>query len=372
MDLTPESEQSGTAVDAANYDVLHRPPVRIAVAGLGRAALLSHLPALESLNDLFEIVAVCDLRKERRDIVERSHPDVHTYRHMDDMLDDPDIEIVLVSLPTTMHQKTALDVLAHDKWAIVETPLALSHEDALVLRAASIKARGRLIPYTPGIFEPDYRLTLMALGAECLGEVYEVRIRRQDYIRRDDWQTIKRCGGGAMNYAAQDAFMQAAGLLRSPPSQLWSELKRVASLGDAEDFARIVLKTRGGVSADIEINGGAIPPFEPSFTLRGSRGVFTVAAGARSGMFHAIDPKYKFPRRRSSVRIPPLEDLHEDLPICDIPISLPDDCETGCAAFWRAAYGAVRVAAPIPAPIDDVMEVLRYMHLVKISSPFIN
>ena len=354
----------------SNSETPSRPPVRVGIAGLGRAALQKHLPAMERLADLFNITAVCDLMKERRDIVERVHPDVHTYRRVEDMLDDPDVEVVLVSLPSIEHQKTALESLSRGKWTVVETPIALSHDDALVLRAAAIKARGKLIPFTSGLFAPDYRLALMALDDPRLGELYEIRVRRQDYIRRDDWLTVNRCGGGVAFYAGQDAIMQAVGLLRTQPSQLWSELKRVASLGDAEDFAHIVLKTRGETTADIEINGGILPPFEPTFTLRGSRGTFSVAAGASEGVFRVIDPAFQFPRRRSSVRTPSLDDLHEKFPIVDIPFALPADACAGDVAFWRALYGTVRVAAPFPVSLDDTVEAIRYLHLVKRASPF--
>ena len=349
---------------------LRRPPVRVGIAGLGRSGLLAHVPALESLPDHFAVTAVCDLMKERRDVVERRHPEVHTYRHVEDMLDDPDVEVVVVSLPSLEHQKTILESLARGKWTVPDAPLALTHDEALVLRAAAIKSRGKLIPFSSGLFAPDYRLALKAIDDPRLGEVYEVRVRRQDYIRRDDWLTVKRCGGGAAYYAAQDALLQAVGLLRSPPSQLWSELKRVASLGDAEDFAHIVLKTRGEATADIELNGGTLPPFEPSFTLRGSRGSFTVQAGASEGVFHVIDPSFQFPRRRSSVRTPSLNDLHESFPVADIPMSLPADADVGEAAFWRALYNTVRVAAPFPVSLDDVVEAVRYLSLVKRASPF--
>ena len=363
-----ENEQTEDSIG----DAPRRPPVRVGIAGLGRASFHSHMPALEECSELFTITAVCDLKKERRDIVERSNPDVHTYRHIEDMLDDPDMEAVLVALPTNAHQQTILDALARDKWVIVETPIAITHDDALRLRAASIRTRGKLIPYNAGLYAADYRLALMARDDPRLGDLYEIRIRRQDYIRRDDWQTILRCGGGVTNYIAPDMLMQAVGLLGSPPTQLWSELKRIASLGDAEDFAHIILKSRGAVTADIEINGGIPPPFEPAFTLRGSRGTFSVAAGESSGVFHAIDPEFQLPRRRSSVRTPELDDLHEDIPIVDMPFSLPAGCGTGCATFWRAIYNTIRTAAPFPVALDDVVESIRYTSLIKRASPFIN
>jgi len=349
-----------------------RPPIRVGIAGLGRAALFNHLPALKSLPDLYRVVAVCDLMKERRDIVERDFPDVHTYRRVEDMLDDPEIDLVDIALPTGDHASIALSALRRDKWVVSEAPLAVTHDDAKLLLAASVKARGKLFAYTPGLFSPDFRLAQMALDDARLGDIFEIRVRRQDFVRRDDWQSVKRCLGGCTWYEGQDALLQATALMRSQPAQLWSELKRIASLGDAEDFAHVILKSRTEVTADVEICGGQLPPFAPSFTVRASRGSFSVAPGATEGTLRVVDPKFKFPRRRSSVRTPPLADMHEELPIVDIPFSLPAEACTddGPLAYWRALYLTVRTAAPFPVSLDDVVETVRYLQLVKRASSF--
>ena len=356
---------------AENHDDMHRPPLRIALVGLGRAMLHDHLPALKRLPELYQVTAVCDLLRERRAIVEQDYPKVRTYRRVEDMLDDPDIDLVDIALPTVDHQSAALESLNREKYTVVEAPLALSHDAATILKAASAKARGRLFAYTPGLFAPDFRLAQMALDNPSLGEIYEVRVRHQDYLRRDDWQSVKRCGGGAVWYAGLEAVLQAVALMRAQPTQLWSELKRVAALGDAEDLAHIILKSRGAVTADIEINGGLLAPYEPSFSVRGSRGAFTVAPHAEDGVYHVIDPNFRFPRRRSSVRTPPLDDMHENLQIVDIPATLPPDAErSGSVAFWRALYATIRTAEPFPVALDDVVEAIRYLQLVKKASPF--
>ena len=347
-----------------------RPPVRVGVAGLGRAALLNHIPAFRSAPGRFQVVAVCDLMRERRDIVERDLPDVHTYRRVEDMLDDPEIDLVDVALPTAEHVPCALSALRRGKWTVVESPLATSHDDAKMLLAASVKARGKLIAHTPGLFAPDFRLAQSVLDDPRLGEVFEVRIRHQDFIRRDDWQSVKRCLGGCAWHEGQDALLQAHALMRAQPAQLWSELKRIASLGDAEDFAHVVLKSRGEVTADVEIDGGRLPPFDPSFVVRGTRGTFSVRQGAADGVLHVVDPDFKFPRRRSSVRTPPLDDMHEQFPVVDLPVALPAGSDSGETAFWKAVYATVRTAAPFPVQLDDVAETVRYLQLVRQSSPF--
>ena len=353
-----------------NEPEFHRSPLRIGIVGLGRAGLLDHLPALRQLPDLYTIAAVCDLMKDRRDIVERDIPTVRTYRRVEDMLDDPDIDVIDIALPTTDHARAAIAALNRNLWTVVETPLATSHDAATMLKATSLKTRGKLLPYAPGLFSPDFRLAQMALDDPRLGVVYDVRVRRQDYIRRDDWQCVKRCGGGCSWYDGPDALLQAVTLMRTLPTQLWSELKRVVSLGDAEDFLHIVLKSRGEITADVEVCGAHLAPLEPSFLLRGSLGSFYVTPGASEGTLHVVSPHFKFPRRRSSVRTPPLDDMHENLPIEDIPLRLPENSVAGPTAFWRAVYATIRTAAPFPVSIDEMVEVIRYLQLAKQASPF--
>lgn len=351
-------------------DEPRRPTLRVGIAGLGRAVFSGHLPALKALPELYSVVAVCDLLKERRDLVEKDFPNVRTYRRVEDMLDDPDIDLVDVALPSAEHVNVAMSSLQRNKWTLVETPLAVSQDDAKILQAAAVKTRGKLVAYTPGLFSPDFRLALSLVEDPRLGDVFEVHVRHQDYVRRDDWQSVKRCLGGCVWHSGTDAVLQALALMRSRPAQLWSELKRVVSLGDAEDFAHIVLKARTNISAAVELCGGRLAPYDPSFTICGTRGSFSVAPGAAEGVMHVIDPAFRFPRRRSSVRTPPLCDMHESFPVVDIPCSLLPGTDTGPAAFWRALYATIRTAAPFPVALDDVLETVRYLQIVKKASPF--
>jgi len=361
-------DMDSTAFDGNDISA-GRPPLRIGIAGVGRSALFTHIEALHALPELYSVTAVCDLVKERRDRVEQLYPELRPYRRYEDMLDDPEIDVVFIAFPTIEHVKAALAALAKNKWVVVESPMALSHDQALMLRAASVKAHGKLYPCLPGFFAPDFRLARQALTDPRLGDIYEAVVRRQDYVRRDDWQSIKRCGGGAAWYEGPDAVQQAVALLDSPPAQLWSELKRIASLGDAEDTAHIVLKGRGEMTVYIDIAGGRLDVPKPSFEVYGSRGVFTVMPGAAQGIVRAVDPEFKFARRRSSVRTPPLADLHENIPVREWTVSLPDS-ESAAVGYWKALYGSVRTALPFPVSIDEAVETIRYLQVVKRASPF--
>ncbi len=348
-----------------------RPPIRVAVMGLGRAFFSTHYPVFKAHPALFKVVAACDLMKERRDIIARDFPDCKMFRQYADMLDEHDIDLVDIASCSVDHVQHALASLERKRWTLLESPMALSVDDANVLRGAAAKAKNRLLVLQRGLLAPDFLLAKQMMSDPRLGEIHQVRIRREDFIRRDDWQTVKRLGGGASYYEMPDLILQALKILPSPPIQLWSELKRVASLGDAEDYAHINLKTRTQISADIEYNGGVLKECRsPSFVIRAERGMFSVEPGSPTGTLTVIDPDFRFPRRRSSVRTPALIDMHEEFPVISVPVSLPKGTMYGPTAFWKHVYDTVRTAAPFPLQIEDSIETVKFANLIKKTSPF--
>ena len=348
-----------------------RPPVRVALMGLGRSMFTEHYPVFKAHPALFKVVAACDLLKERRDIIAKDFPDCRMFRRFTDMLDERDIDVVDIATCSVDHVKHALMSLERGFWTLLETPIALTVDDAQVLRGAAQKAKNRLLALQRGLFSPDFLLAKQEMSDTRLGDIYEVRVRKEDFIRRDDWQAVKRLGGGAAYYAMTDLILQTLKLLPLPPIQMWSELRRVASLGDAEDCAHVNLKTRGIISADIEFNGGVLPEDRgPSFVIRGTRGTFKVQPGASEGTLTVIDPDFSFPRRRSSVRTPELVDMHENVPVKTFRVELEKGTLHGPSAFWKHLYDTVRTAAPFPLALEDSLEAVKFAHLMKKTSPF--
>ena len=342
-----------------------RPPVRVGILGAGRAFFSVHLVELTRLKEFFSVVAVCDYVKERRDMAERHFPDARLYRQAKDLYEDPDVEVILVSSPSTLHEQHCRESLAAGKWTVCEAPMALTCDGANFIKAAAIKARGRFVPYLPGLFEREFLLAKKALAGGLVGTLHTIRLRRSDWVRMDDWQTVIRCGGGVAWHTAPDMLAQAGAILQSPPQSLWSDTKRVAALGDAEDRLKMLVRTREGTVADIEIDNGLLPPYPPRIELLGDRGRFSVDSGAAEGLVRAIDPSYAFPRRRSSVRTPAFEDRHEKFPVIERRVALDAGAICGPEAFWRAFYASVRVAAPSPVSMDDAVEAIRCLQLVK-------
>ena len=342
--------------------------ISVGVVGCGRSAVFRHLPAIGKLDGLFRVAAVCDVEKSRRDHVESMFPDVRHYRRAVDMVDDPDLDLVLVATPSLEHDRIVLECLSRKLWTVCETPVSPTHDGAIVLRGASVKSGNRLIPAVPQMFSPEFRLASMARAKRRIGSLYDIRVRQGAYERRDDWQaTTKRCGGASF-FAAQDPVLQALTLLGAPPVQMWSETKKLVALGDAEDYVRLMLRSADGVTADVEANCAVVGKGDPAIELRGTRGSFSVMPGASKGLYRIIDPSQRFPHGRSSVALPPLKDTAEKIRVVEEELVLPDRMPA-CEAFWSAVYATVRCDRPFPVDFDLVVEMSRYLGIVRKTPP---
>ena len=348
-----------------------RPPIRIGIVGLGRAGLDTHCAQLAHYSHLFTIVAVCDPVRERRDAVVARHPGCHACRRFEDLLNDPSVELVDIVTRSDEHFANVMAALKTTKWVHVERPLCCDHEQALMVRAAAIKAGNRLLIRNPFRFEPAFLQVKEILDSPLLGEVYSIRMCRGTYERRDDWQSLKRCGGGTA-LAQGSAFLDLAlELLRTPAVKMWADFKRVAAAGDAEDYFRILLRNLSGLTVDLEVSGGRIRE-EPLFVVTGSKGEYRLMPDADEATLRYLDPEKPLERRRSSVRLPPLanEAVPETFHWREKTLPSRRTTEADMAQIWEHVFNTIRENKPYPIPLDSAVEIMRILSLVKKDSLF--
>lgn len=346
-------------------------PIRVGVVGLGRAGWGMHCPEIEKYPALFKIVAVCDPLKDRRDLAVTKYG-CRAYRRYQDILADHEVELIDLATGSDDHVEHTLAALPCGKWVQLEKPMCRTYDEALVLRAAAIKSRNRLFIRHNYRFEPGFQQVREIIDSGILGDVYDIRLRRGVFCRRDDWQTVKRCAGGQLLNWGPHVVDHALQFLDSPPVRIWSDLKRVAAVGDAEDYVRILMRNAGGLTVDVEVSGGRILP-EPEYNVSGTRGSLSLSlTGDPVVKLRFLDPKQKLPRRRASVRTPPLGSFGtpETLRWVDQTLPLKPRAPAGMTLIWEHLYGAIRQNKPFPVTLDEAIEVVRILGLARKDTPF--
>ena len=171
------------------------PDVRVGLLGFG-AIGAEHAAAIDAVGGL-RLVAVCDGNQARLSIAQEQSPHAKLTTSADELLNDPDIDLIVVSTPPSTHAEWALRALDAGKHVVLEKPMALTATecDAVLARAES---RGlTALVYQNRRFDPDFR-TLVDLSPQ-LGEIFHVEAFIGGHVHPCSyWHSEVTVSGGAL------------------------------------------------------------------------------------------------------------------------------------------------------------------------------
>jgi len=338
--------------------------IRIGLAGLGRAGWGMHCPELQTKQDKFAIVAACDIIPERRDRMAAKYG-CRLYDNINDLAADPGVELVDVATRSPDHFAHAAAALRAGKHVFLEKPITVSYAEARKLRDLAAKSPGKLFVRHQRRFEPGFLHIREIIASGLLGNVYHVQLARIGYSRRDDWQAIVGCGGGQLLNWGPHVIDHALQFLESPVKRIWSDLKRIAAVGDAEDHLRIVLTGENDRVVEVMISGGAALG-APEYFILGTKGA--LAATGNSIQLRHLDPKAALPPRTADPG-PPGESFGspETLPWIEQTLAI---APRKSYDIWDELYAAIRNGTTFPITLDEAVETMRVISAVKKGTPF--
>lgn len=271
-------------------------PIRVGILGLGRAGRFMHAPELAQFPEFYRIVAGCDHAADRRVDLPKEFCDAKIYADYDEMLADPDVDMVTIATRNADHTPHALRALEAGKMAVVDKPCAISEAQADALLEADRKYPGRLFLRFNRRFEPAFQQICAVLDSGILGDISMIKIHRHPgYVRRCDWQTLTEFHGGMFNNWGPHFVDQALRLLRSPVRKIWCDLQHRVGGGDAEDQVKLVLTAENGCIADVEIST-VLTIHGNLYEIWGSRGSLVIPADGLTLRMRYLDPAQHFTR----------------------------------------------------------------------------
>jgi predicted dehydrogenase len=129
--------------------------VGVGIVGCGFVGRGAHVPAFSSIEGA-QLVAVADADAKRLGKVQKKYPLKAAYQDYAELVKDPDIQAVIVSLPTPLHAKASMAAIEAGKHVLCEMPLAANLEEADRLIEAAQKAGVILMPSLNFRFTPNY------------------------------------------------------------------------------------------------------------------------------------------------------------------------------------------------------------------------
>jgi predicted dehydrogenase len=247
--------------------------VGVGIVGMGRAGWGIHGRTLARLGDMFDVTAVVSREEARRSEAQAAFS-CAAYRDAAALADDENVDLVVVATPSHIRSEVVIPLLERGKDVLVEKPFATSLAEADAMFAAA-EQHSRLLTCSQNRrYSADFlRIRdLMEIGA--VGELVEIKIAWHSFRRRWDWQTLRRCGGGALNNDGSHVVDQALLLIGAGAVDVNSRMVRTnLTAGDAEDHVKIVLSTDSGLIVDIEVSNSCAYPQESWLVLGTAGGI---------------------------------------------------------------------------------------------------
>ncbi len=345
-------------------------PIKLGLIGLGRAGNGMHRAELRSRSDKFRFTAVCDCIEDRTASFAEEFG-CRAYTKIEDLLSDPEVELVSIATRSVDHYAHAKAALLAGKDVFLEKPFCMRADEARELIALGSEPCGpHLYIRHNRRFEGGFETAMEIIDSGILGDVYEIRLARHSYQRRDDWQTLSEFGGGQLLNWGPHIIDHALRFCGGDYTDLYSSLRHIASAGDCEDHIKLVFTGINGRIVDLEIsNGAAIPA--PTFAVYGSKGAM-VSTDNWSFHLRYLDPAVPLAKPMADPETPDtltaghlktekLTWIEKDIPYID-----------GTDRIWDALYDTIRHGKAFPIPLHQAARVMDIIETVKKGTIFEN
>lgn len=213
-------------------------PIRVGLIGFGLSGRYFHAPFL-STNPNFRLVKVVE--RHRTD-AQAFDPALVTVRSHEDVIADPDLDLIIVSTPNDTHFPYAKAALEAGKHVLIEKPFANTSEQARELFTLAQAKSCVAMPYQNRRYDADFLTIQDIMRQNLLGEVveYEAHFDRYRPDILNSWKELDPDGGGNL-YNLGPHLIDQAVCLFGVPDAVFGDVRIVRSGGVQDDYFDILL-----------------------------------------------------------------------------------------------------------------------------------
>ncbi|HZS79458.1 MAG TPA: Gfo/Idh/MocA family oxidoreductase [Ktedonobacteraceae bacterium] len=178
----------------SGVDTLEQPK-KVAMIGYG-AIGFEHGSAISEVPGL-EFSLVCDRNEERLAKARQAFPGVNTCTNLQQVVEDPAIEVVFVSTPPNTHAAISMQLLQAGKHVVSEKPFCLTTAEADAMIELAQASNLALTVYQCRRWDPDFLAIQRVLQQQTIGDVFHIETFIGGYAHPCDyWHSHEPISGG--------------------------------------------------------------------------------------------------------------------------------------------------------------------------------
>jgi scyllo-inositol 2-dehydrogenase (NADP+) len=214
-------------------------PINTALCSFGMSGWVFHAPFIH-LHPGFNLYAVWERSKN---LAQQKYPGIVTYRTLEEMLADEQIELVVVNTPNATHYEYAKKALLAGKHVIIEKPFTVNSDEALELIALASQQHKKLSVYHNRRYDSDFRTVKKILTEGWIGPVVEAEIHYDRYREELSPKVHKEVPGpgtGAL-YDLGSHLVDQALQLFGPPEAVFADIMIMRPVSKVDDYFELLL-----------------------------------------------------------------------------------------------------------------------------------
>ncbi len=233
-----------------------RPPVRLAVVGLGAIAQTAHLPVLSRMRGV-QVSALCDNDGPKaRALAQRfGVRDVTT--DIEELLEHDELDGLIIATPNHLHEVHALSALRAKKHVLCERPLGLNARAVERILAAAEKSKRIVMVANNHRFRHDAQMLDSFVRGGELGKVRAVRAGAYRHRAQvAPWRLRRAEAGGGAFLELGLPLLDLAGWFTDFPRvvRVSAAVERARGANAVEDSAIVTIECEGGFTVVIDVN----------------------------------------------------------------------------------------------------------------------
>ena len=241
-----------------------------------------------------KLAGICDMSKERADKLAAQF-NTKAFYSLEDMLEDPSIDIVNICLPNHMHHDAVLKCAAAGKHVLTEKPPAMTLRETDAMIEACRKAGVKFGCTVQCRVRKSIQAMKTAVDSGRFGKLlhadaYMKWFRSTEYYHSDPWRSSRASGAGV---TVQHAFhyIDLLQYLMGPGQQVEARMTNLAHPSvDLEDTVSAFVRFANGAQGVVQASTALWPGADVRIEINGTEGT-AIVTGEKMAVWQFRDEK---------------------------------------------------------------------------------
>lgn len=247
--------------------------IKTAIAGYGKGAKIYNAPIISSV-DGFKISKILTSSEENIAAAKEDFPESQVVSKYNEILKDPDIELVIITTPNHLHKSFAEKALKAGKNVVVEKPFTPTAKEADELIELA-NQKGLLLTVNHNRrFDSDFLTVKKLLEQKKLGKIvqYESHFDRFRKVVTRTWKEDKDNPGSGILYDLGSHLIDQALQLFGTPNAVFADIRIQRKDAEVPDNFELWLYYK---NLKVSLNAGMLVKEKgPTYSIHGTKGSF--------------------------------------------------------------------------------------------------